>query len=124
MSWVFGDRENGLAGRLSSAPAMDVVEEKDHYLVHLDLPGLNKDEIQITFEDGILTVRGERKGESETKDGRIYRKERFSGSFERTLRLPEKVDAEKMDAALKNGVLEIRLPFVPEAQPRRIEIKG
>lgn len=125
MSWVFGDRDGQLASEPRSlSPAMDVVEEKDHYKVRFDLPGLNKEDIDITFQDGVLTLKGETKSEKESEEGRVHRKERFSGSFYRTLRLPETVDADKMEATFKNGVLELTLPRVPEPQARKIEIRS
>lgn len=105
-------------------PPMDLVQEKDHYRAHLDLPGLRKDDIEVTFQDGVLTVRGERKTEQkEEKDGKVVRQERYVGTFERTLRLPEKIDATKVTARFEDGVLELTLPFLPEAKPVRLQIQ-
>ncbi|MEZ4649797.1 MAG: Hsp20/alpha crystallin family protein [Candidatus Eisenbacteria bacterium] len=116
------DQNGGVTRRLT--PPMDLVQEKDHYKVHLDLPGLRKDDIEVTFQDGVLTIRGERKSEQkEEKDGKVVRQERYVGTFERTLRLPEKIDAPKVTARFEDGVLELTLPFLPEAQPVRLQIQ-
>lgn len=106
------------------APAMDWIENDDHYLVRLDLPGLGKDDVEVTLHDGVLTVKAEKTETSETKDeGRYVRRERYSGSFLRSVRVPEKVDAHNMEATFRNGVLELKLPFVPETKPTRLQIK-
>jgi HSP20 family protein len=103
---------------------MDLVQAKDHYEIRLDLPGLKKEDIEVTYQDGVLTVRGERKQEErEEKDGTVVRQERYRGTFERTLRLPEKVDAARISARFEDGVLELDLPLLPEAKPVRLQIQ-
>lgn len=104
-------------------PPMDVVEEKDGYLVKADLPGLSKENVSVTLQDNYLTIKGERKHETETKDANYYRHERVSGMFTRTIELPTSVDAKKIDAHFKDGVLSVRLPKTEEAKPRQIEVK-
>ncbi|MCA9727851.1 MAG: Hsp20/alpha crystallin family protein [Candidatus Eisenbacteria bacterium] len=122
MSWAFGNDVPESSGAMT--PAMDFVEEKDHFRVALDLPGLTKEDIEVTMHDGVLTVRGERKAETEEKqEGRLVRRERFRGTFERTMRLPKKVDANKIEATFRNGVLELNIPFAAEAQPIRLQLK-
>ena len=104
-------------------PAVDVVEEKDNYLVRADLPGLSKEDVSVTLQDNYLTIKGEKKHETETKEANYYRKERVHGSFTRTIELPMSVDAKKIDAHFKDGVLQVRLPKSEEAKPKQIEVK-
>ena len=129
MSWAFGpavtegSTTEGQATRRLTPP-MDLVQAKDHYEIRLDLPGLKKEDIEVTYQDGVLTVRGERKQEErEEKDGAVVRQERYRGTFERTLRLPEKVDAARISARFEDGVLELDLPLLPEAKPVRLQIQ-
>lgn len=103
-------------------PALDVVEEENRYVVRADLPGLSTDDIEITYQDSILTLKGEKKEAQESRAGRVYCRERFSGKFARNLQLPEKIDVERIEASFREGVLELVLPFTPEAQPKRIQI--
>ena len=104
-------------------PAIDVVEEKDSFLIRADLPGLSKDNVSVTLQDNCLTIKGEKKHESETKEANYYRRERVSGSFSRTIKLPSTVDAKRIDAQFKDGVLHVRLPKTEEAKPKQIDIK-
>ncbi len=104
-------------------PALDVREEDNRYLVTVDLPGLSKQEVELTYENDVLTISGERKTQSEKQDGRTHRIERFEGKFTRSLRFPGDVDGEKVDAAFKDGVLEVVLPKSEGARARKIEVK-
>jgi HSP20 family protein len=108
----------------SMGPALDVIQEERRYLVRADLPGLGRDEVEITFQDGVLTIKGEKKQEECPESHRVHLRERPQGSFARNLRLPEKVDTDRIEATMKDGVLELALPFVPEAQPRKIQVNG
>ncbi|HKS93520.1 MAG TPA: Hsp20/alpha crystallin family protein, partial [Gammaproteobacteria bacterium] len=105
-------------------PAVDIKEEDQRFLIHADVPGVDPKDIEITMEDGILTLKGERKGETrEERDG--YRRvERVSGQFFRRFTLPDTADAEGVSAKGVNGVLEISIPKQPKAQPRRITVKA
>jgi len=103
-------------------PAMDLVETDDHFVLRADLPGLNEDDVKIEFEDGTLTVSGERKAEHESKNEGYYRVERAFGSFSRSLTLPQGIDPEAVTAGFDRGVLEVRIPKPEERKPRRIEI--
>lgn len=105
----------------SFSPSLDVVEGDDDFVVSVDLPGVSEKDIDITVANNVLTIRGEKKGENEEK-GTYYRKETWSGSFQRTISLPNTVDADKVDANMKNGVLSVRLPKREEAKPKRISI--
>jgi HSP20 family protein len=103
-------------------PAMDLVETEDHFVLRADLPGLGEDDVKLEFEDGTLTVSGERKAEHEAKNEGYYRVERAFGSFSRSLTLPQGVDPEAVTASFDRGVLEVRIPKPEERKPRRIEI--
>jgi HSP20 family protein len=103
-------------------PAMDLVETEDDFVLRADLPGLGEDDVKIEFEDGTLTISGERKAEHESKGEGYYRVERAYGSFSRSLTLPQGVDPERVSASFNRGVLEVRVPKPEERKPRRIEI--
>ena len=106
------------------APAMDLVEADDHFVLKADLPGLGDDDVNIEVQDGTLTISGERKSETEKREKGWYRVERSFGRFSRSLSLPEGVDADKIEASFDKGVLEVRIPKPEERKPRRIEIGG
>jgi HSP20 family protein len=91
--------------------------------VRVDLPGIKKDEIKLTFENDILTISGERQVESEETHGQLHRTERRSGKFTRSLRFPKDVDASKIDASFQDGVLEVKLEKTEAAMARQIEVK-
>jgi HSP20 family protein len=105
------------------APAVDVFEEKDDIVVKAELPGIEKDNIEVNVSDHHLTIKGEKKKEEEVKQEDYYRCERSYGSFLRTLELPADVKADKVKAAFKDGVLEVRLPKTEEAKTKEIKIK-
>lgn len=103
-------------------PAVDVVENKDNLVVTADLPGINKDDIDISITNSVLTIKGEKQDEEETDDKKVYRRESWSGSFQRTVTLPNTVDPDKVKAEMKNGVLNITLPKKEEAKPKKIDV--
>lgn len=105
-------------------PSMDLVETDEHFVLRADLPGMSEEDIKIEFEDGTLTVSGERKAEHESKSEGYYRVERAFGSFSRSLSLPQGIDPEAVTASFDRGVLEVRIPKPEERKPRRIEIGG
>jgi len=107
------------------SPRVDVVEDENEYLIKADLPAIDKNDVKVTVEDGVLTVSGERKSEqTEENDAKTYhRVERVYGSFTRQFNLPEEVDAAKVKATYNEGVLEVHLPKSPEAKPQHIDIK-
>jgi HSP20 family protein len=104
------------------APAMDLVEADDHFLLKADLPGLGEDDVSIEVQDNVLTISGERKSEQERKEKGWYRLERSFGRFSRSLTLPEGVDADAISAHFDKGVLEVSIPKPEERKPRRINI--
>ncbi len=106
-------------------PAVNTREDDHTYVIELDLPGIRKEDIEITTEDNILTVSGERKRKEEVKEEDYYKMESLYGTFSRSFTLPEKVDVEKIHAEAKDGVLEVVIPKQEEKekQPKKIEIK-
>ena len=103
-------------------PAMDLLETDNHLVLRADLPGLDREDVNVEIKDGVLTVSGERKAEREERGKDFYRAERAFGSFSRSLSLPENVDADKISAEFDKGVLEIRIPKPEERKPQRIQI--
>ena len=120
----FFGRFNFLDDALESgtwAPPVDVAEDADKILVKIEVPGMNEQDLKVSFEDGLLTVSGER--QFERKDDRNYHRiERTYGSFVRTFSLPRSVDAGKIAASYVNGILEIEIPKLEDAKPKQIQI--
>jgi len=104
-------------------PAVDVAEENDAYVVKVELPGVNKDDVKITLESNILTIRGEKKVENEVKEKNYHRTERSYGAFQRSFTLPTSVKSDEIDAVYKDGILTVALPKAEEAKPKQIEVK-
>ena len=106
-------------------PAVDIVETENSFVATADLPGLTKDDIELSLEDGVLSISGERTFKNEDKgDGKSFRRiERSYGSFVRTVDLPKDVRADKVKAAFKNGILEVRMPKTEEAKAKEIKVK-
>jgi len=104
-------------------PAVDIAEHDEQYLVKVELPGVNKEDVKITLENNILTIRGEKKQEKETRKESYHRVERSYGSFQRSFTLPTTIKSDKIDAAYKDGILQITLPKAEEAKPKQIEVK-
>jgi HSP20 family protein len=113
---------NGNASLRRWIPAMDLVETDDDFVLRADLPGLSEGDVNIELEDNVLTVSGERKSEHEERKEGYYRVERASGSFSRSLTLPEGVNPDTIKAGFDKGVLEIRIPKPEERKPRKVAI--
>ena len=111
----------GLGGG-TFAPALDVKEDDDSYIVSLEVPGIVQDDLNISLENNVLTVRGSKQQKHEEKEGEFRRIERSYGSFARSVTLPRNVDATKVSADLADGVLTIDLPKEEQAKPRQISI--
>lgn len=109
-----------------SNPAIDVTESDTAYEIAAELPGMDEKNVDVTLANGVLTIKGEKKEEREEKKKDYYLSERSFGSFERSFRLPDSVDTAKIDAAFKNGILNITLPKTPEAKQseKKIIVKG
>jgi len=104
-------------------PIVDVFEEKDDIVVKAELPGMEKDNIEVNLTDHTLTIKGEKKKAEEIKEENYYRAERSYGSFLRTLDLPNEVRADKVKASFKNGILEVRMPKTEEAKTKEVKVK-
>jgi HSP20 family protein len=104
------------------APALDVHEDKDSFVVRTELPGLKREDIEVSLHDGALLISGERKAETKQEGVDVHRQERYYGKFQRALTLPTPVAADKIKAQYKDGVLTVTLPKVEEAKPKQIDI--
>ena len=104
-------------------PVVNVEETENEYLISAELPGMEKKDITISIENDVLSISGEKKGESKTENKNFHRFERSYGKFYRSFELPHSIDREKIDASYKNGVLNISLPKAEEAKPKQIEVK-
>ena len=105
-------------------PAVDIKEEKDCFVVHADLPGVDPKAIEVHAENGMLTIKGERESEKKEEKEGYKRIERVHGSFYRRFTLPDTADTDKITAKSNNGVLEIRIPKHEKLQPRKITVEG
>ena len=117
----FGAREDRLLGAWS--PALDVYQDKDNVYVKTELPGMKKEDIQISLQDNTLTIAGERKQEKEIKEGDGFRSERFFGRFHRSVALPVQVQTNTVKAQYKDGILTVTLAKAEEAKPRQIQVQ-
>ena len=104
------------------APALDVFEKEDRYVVKAELPGMKEEDVDVSVIGDTLTIKGERKAESEVKEEDYYCCERSYGSFSRSVALPSNIDAKKIEASYEDGVLEVTLPKAPEVKPKKISV--
>ncbi len=104
-------------------PAVDLLEKDDEFVAKVELPGVHKDDVKVTLHDNILTIRGEKKEERESKDSNYHRLERSYGSFQRSFTLPTSVRQDKVEAEFRDGVLTITMPKAEEAKRKQIEVK-
>ena len=121
---AFGRDTNDESTWFSGAwsPPVDIFETDEALVMKAELPGFSKDDISIEMKENTLVIKGERKREDEVKEGSYHRTERVYGAFQRSFLLPTTVDQEKVRAGYKDGVLELRLPKVQAAQPKRIAV--
>ena len=105
-------------------PAVDIIEEKDRFLLHADVPGVNPEDVEISLEEGVLAVSGVRNAEVLGENTDVRRTERLTGRFSRRFTLPETTDADRVTAKIRNGILEVVIPKLPEVQPRRITVEA
>ena len=103
-------------------PAVDIKEEDDKYVIRADIPGVKPEDVEVTMENGVLTIRGERKFEETEEKENFRRIERSHGIFYRRFSLPDNTNAEGVQATGKDGVIEVIIPKTPEKQPKRIEV--
>ncbi len=104
-------------------PAIDVYDDGDKIVVKAELPGVNKEDIELVVKDNELIIKGEKKKEEEVKEDNYYYSERTFGKFVRSIRLPVEIKADEVKARFKNGILEIELPKIEEARPKEIKIE-
>jgi len=121
--WPFGT-STGTASTPIRRPATDIFENEAGVQIQVELPGLTAEDVQLTMENGTLTIRGEKKSAATGNEGGVHRVERSYGLFERSFALPETVDADQVSATLENGVLTVTLPRAEKAKARSIEVKG
>ncbi len=105
------------------APAADISETDKEYLVKAELPGVKREDVKITLDDGLISITGERKQEKEEKDEKRHRVERFYGTFSRSFSLPENVDDKAIRAESKEGVLYVHIPKAKAEKPKSVQIK-
>ena len=105
------------------APLVDIAEDEKEYLIKVELPEVQKDDVKVTVESGTLTISGERKAEKEQKGRKFHRVERFYGRFERSFSIPEHAEAGDVKAEFKDGVLQVHLAKSEKARPKQIEVK-
>ncbi len=103
-------------------PALDLFEDKDNLYARVELPGMKREDIDLSLHEGSLSISGERKGEEKFKGAEVYRAERFCGRFQRTVSLPTPVAAEKVKAHYSDGILTVTLPKAEEAKPKHIDV--
>ena len=127
-SW-FGDFEDVFQtffdspkNKVAFQPRWDVVESGDSFQVQVELPGLSEEDVNVEFEDGVLSISGEKKVEH-AEEGKLHRRERFSGSFKRTLEFNVPVELDQIEASFTNGILEVNVPKSEKALPRKIDIQ-
>lgn len=114
----------GTSGLLSGwTPALDLHEDKDNFVVKVEVPGMKREDIEVTLHEGALSISGERKSDEKFEDAQVYRSERFVGRFQRTINLPASVAADKIKAQYKDGVLTVTLPKTEEAKPKQINVQ-
>jgi len=104
------------------APALDVHEDKDAYTIRAELPGMKREDIEVSIQEGTLVISGERKSESVGEETEVHRQERYFGKFSRALTLPTAVAGDKVKATYKDGILTVVLPKAEEAKPKQIAV--
>ncbi|MFW6254038.1 MAG: Hsp20/alpha crystallin family protein [Chitinivibrionales bacterium] len=114
----------GRASGATTYPLLNVYDDKDNIVVTAELPGMTRDQVNITFSEGVLTIAGKQQPLARVKDMTVVRQERAAGEFEKTLRIPTKVEQDKISASFDNGVLTIQMPKAEEARPKTIAIEA
>jgi HSP20 family protein len=115
-------REDSDLGMLDWNPVADIYDNEDHLVIKAELPGVDKKDIVVDVKEGVLTLKGERSYDNEVKEDKYYRKERTFGRFERSFTLPVNVEAEKIKADFKDGILKIEIPKPETQKPKKITI--
>ena len=121
--WRPGQQYYSDAGTAAWAPPVDISERKDAYLVTAELPGVKAGEVEITVEDGLLTIQGERHFAHDSAEEKMHRTERSYGAYRRSITLPSHVEADKIEASAQDGLLQIMVPKAPEVQAKRVQVR-
>jgi HSP20 family protein len=125
---VFGRRTTGTGSQggtpASWAPAVDISERKDAYVVSAEVPGMRPEDLEVTLDDGLLTIRGERRMEEESSDRQYHRVERRYGAFRRSITLPSQVQSDAIEASYADGVLQVVVRKSEAAKPKKIDVRA
>jgi len=121
--YVSNDGDDGNLSRADWMPVVDITEDESSYRIEAEVPGVAREDISVTVDNGILSLCGERRSESGEQQGRVHRTERCYGSFKRNFRVPEDADGDAVKAGFKNGLLSVTLPKVEQPKPKQIEVK-
>jgi len=122
MDWPYGAGQ-GLTATGDWTPRVDISETDKEFIIKAEIPDVNKDDVKVDVDNGILTIQGERKQEKEETGEKFHRVERYYGSFVRSFGLPENVDENKIDASFKDGMLNLRMKKTAETKHKKIEVK-
>jgi HSP20 family protein len=120
---VFGGESERPTTAGAWSPVLDVEESEDGFVLHVELPGVGPDDVEVSLEENILTITGERSFYRDRNADSFRRVERRFGRFHRSIRMPDRVDSDRVEASYKDGLLTITVPKAEEAKPRRIEVK-
>jgi HSP20 family protein len=123
-AWRPGQQYESGTSAMVWAPALEITERKDAYQVAVELPGVQTSDLEITFQDGLLTIQGERHSAYDAAGEKVHRSERSYGAFRRSITLPSHVEADKIEASVQDGVLQILVPKAREAQAKRIQVRA
>lgn len=121
MRQVFGDAADTTTST-NFVPALDVEEDDDRFVVHVELPGVDPEQVEVSLEDGVLTVVGERRFYDDKETDGFRRIERRFGSFRRAIHVPDRVEADRVEAVYRDGLLTVTVPKAEDAKPRRITV--
>jgi HSP20 family protein len=120
----FGQQHGAGSAGQAWPPAVDITERKDAYLVTAEMPGFGIDDVELTFQDGVLTIQSERQHMADADGDKVHRAERRYGMFRRSITLPTNVQADKIEATAQDGVLQVVVPKAKEAHARRIQVRA
>lgn len=123
LDWPFRGGSGLATEGVDWAPRVDISENDKAFTIKAEIPGVKREDVKISIEDRVLSIRGESRQEKESKDEKMHRVERFYGSFSRSFSLPENVDTDKVDAGFKDGLLTLVVPKTEAAKPKSIDIK-
>jgi len=122
--WRAGQHDDGTGAAVAWAPAVEVTERKDAYLVTVEVPGVKGGDVEVTFEDGLLTIQGERHVTRDAAGERVHRSERHYGAFQRSITVPSHVQADKIEATTQDGLLQVTVPKARDVQAKRIQVRA